>query len=212
MKGRVIDLGRMEYKLAWAQQKEAEASVISGGEDTLFFVEHDPVLTLSPGYHQENLLLSMPDYATRGIALERTDRGGDITYHGPGQLTIYPVFDVSRHGRDLHRWLRDLEETMLLVLRELNIEGRRFPPHTGVWIGDQKVAAIGVKIRKWVSTHGIALNCLDTLDGFDTIVPCGIQGYGVTSLSVALGRGVGLNEAKPLVVRAFQEVFELDFD
>ncbi len=197
----------MPYLAAWEIQKEIAEQVIAGGEDTLILVEHPPVLTLGANFHEENLLLPVQEYEAQGIEVHRTDRGGDVTYHGPGQLVMYPIFDVSRHGKDLHRWMRDLEETQLQILRELNIEGRRFPPHTGAWIGDLKVAAIGVKIRRWVSLHGIALNCSVDLATFDTFVPCGIQGYGVTSLSAELGRDVAVAEIRPLAARAFDSVF-----
>ena len=207
MSSRVIDLGLCEYREAWDRQLEVQASVLEGGEDVLILVEHPPVLTLGANFHEENLLLSREEYASRGIDVVRTDRGGDVTYHGPGQVVMYPVFDVSRHGRDLHKWMRDLEETMLLVCAEYGLEARRFAPHTGAWVGDLKIAAIGVKVRRWVSVHGIALNCSNDLGAFETIVPCGIEGYGVTSLSQELGRSVGIEEVKPKVVEAFDRVF-----
>ncbi len=142
-----------------------------------------------------------------GVAIHRTDRGGDVTYHGPGQLVLYPVFDVARLGRDLHKFLRDLEEATIQLLDGFGLEGRRFPPHTGVWVKDRKIAAIGIKVRRWVSLHGIALNCENDLSPFDAIVPCGIQGYGVTSLSQELGRSVSVEEAKGAAIRAFETVF-----
>jgi lipoyl(octanoyl) transferase len=151
--------------------------------------------------------LGREEYGKKGIDLVETDRGGDVTFHGPGQLVMYPIFDVSRHGRDLHKWMRDLEETMLLVCREFGLEGRRFAPHTGAWVGDLKIAAIGVKVRRWISLHGIALNCSNDLGAFELIVPCGIQGYGVTSLSDAVGREVSVEEAKGHAIDGFETVF-----
>ena len=203
----VRDLGVLEYHAAWDIQREVAESVLAGGDDFLLLVVHPPVLTLGANFHEENLLYTPEEYSARGIAVERTDRGGDVTYHGPGQLVIYPIFDVARHGKDLHRWMRDLEETMLQTCRAFGLEPRRFPPHTGAWIGDRKIAAIGVKMRRWVSTHGIALNVEQTPDAFSLIVPCGIQGYGVTSLKEELGRNVGLDEVKPVVIAAFADVF-----
>lgn len=211
MNGVVRDLGLMGYEAAWDVQKEVAETVIAGGPDTLLFVEHPPVLTLGANFHEENLLLTREEYAARGIEVIRTDRGGDVTYHCPGQIVIYPIFDVARHGKDLHKWMRELEETQLYVLHHFGLNGRRFAPHTGAWIGDRKVAAIGVKIRRWVSLHGIALNCENELSDFDLIVPCGIQGYGVTSLSQELGRSVGINEVKLVVTEAFAQVFGLSF-
>ena len=204
------DLGRLEYRAAWDVQREAAAQVKSGGPDTLLLVEHDPVLTLGAGFHAENLLASGAACRHAGVAVERTDRGGDVTYHGPGQLVMYPVFDLRRHGKDLHRWMRDLEETQIRLLAQFGLTGRRFPPHTGAWIGDKKVAAIGVKIGGWISTHGIALNCEPDLTGFRLIVPCGIKEYPVTSLSAELGRSVPRAEALPVAVAAFEAVFGLE--
>lgn len=203
----VRDLGEMEYHAAWDIQREVAESVLAGGDDTLLLVVHPPVLTLGANFHEENLLFTPAQYEERGIAVERTDRGGDVTYHGPGQLVAYPIFDVSRHGKDLHRWMRDLEETMLLTCAHFGLAARRFPPHTGAWIGNLKIAAIGVKMRRWVSTHGIALNVEETPEAFSLIVPCGIQGYGVTSLSQELGRPVALDEVRSVVVSAFTQVF-----
>lgn len=180
----VEDWGRVPFREAYARQVAYVEEVRAGTRpDTLVFVEHDPVFTLGANFHEENLLLPREEYAERGFDLVKTDRGGDVTYHGPGQLVAYPIFDLTSRGRDLHRWLRELEEVVIRTLAEFGIEGRRFPPHTGVWVGDRKIAAIGIKVRRWVSFHGIALNVANDLSPFDLIVPCGIRGYGVTGLS-----------------------------
>ncbi|MBX3112837.1 MAG: lipoyl(octanoyl) transferase LipB [Fimbriimonadaceae bacterium] len=196
----------MAYRPAWDRQLEVHAEVLAGGDDTLVLVEHEPVVTLGANYHPANLRLAETEYAKKGIEVVQNDRGGDVTYHGPGQLVAYPVFDLRRHGQDLHRWMRELEETMLLVCASHGLSGRRFAPHTGAWVGDKKIAAIGVKVRKWVSFHGVALNC-EPQPNFATIVPCGIPGYGVTSLTEEVGRLVGVEETKPRVVMAFEQVF-----
>lgn len=202
------DLGRMAHAEAYQEQLRVHEQVRSGAQpDTLLFVEHDPVLTLGANFHESNLLLSAEEYARRGIAIERTDRGGDVTYHGPDQLVIYPIFDLNRHGRDLHRWLRDLEEAVILALASFGVEGRRFAPHTGVWVEDRKIAAIGIKVKQWVNLHGIALNCCNDLSVFEWFIPCGIEGYGVTSLTECAGRPIELEDAKVAAVRAFGEVF-----
>jgi len=206
---KTVDLGRMPYAACVDVQRSLLEEVASGDRlNTLVFVEHDLVLTMGAAFHEANMLLPNAEYERRGIELVRTDRGGDVTYHGPGQLVIYPIFDLTRRGKDLHRWLRDLEETMILTLSSFGIEGKRFPPHTGAWVGDRKVAAIGIKVKKWVSMHGIALNCNNDLTPFESIIPCGIQGYGVTSLSEELGRNLTIEEAKPAVLDAFRQVFE----
>lgn len=208
-----VDLGRLGYEEAWARQREIADGVVQGTQpDTLLLVEHPPVLTLGANFHEENLRLSREVYAARGIEVVRTDRGGDVTYHGPGQLVAYPIFNLERHGRDLHQWMRQLEETVITVLGDYGLAGRRFPPHTGAWVGDVKIAAIGVKIRRWVSIHGLALNCESSAEAFDLIVPCGIRGYGVTSLTEQLGRTVTVDEVKPKLVHAFQRVFGLAWE
>lgn len=205
-----MDLGVMEYGACWAVQRERADAVLDGRlPDTLFFVRHPPVLTLGASFHEENLLLTRAEYASRGIQVERTDRGGDVTYHGPGQLVIYPIFDLTRHGRDLHAWMRGLEATMIQVCADFGIAARRFPPHTGAWIADRKVAAIGVKVRRWVNLHGIALNCSTDLGVFEWIVPCGIQQFGVTSISAELGQTISPEDAIEPAVRAFEEVFAM---
>lgn len=212
MNGVWIDLGRMGYRMCTELQRQILEEVLSEDRpNTLLFVEHPPVLTLGANFHDSNLLLTREEYRRRGIEVCETDRGGDVTYHGPGQLVIYPIFRIAEFGRDLHKWMRDLEEAMIRVLQSFGLEGRRFPPHTGVWIGDRKVAAIGIKVRKWVSMHGIALNCENDLSPFDLIVPCGIENYGVTSLSQAAGRRIAVSEARVASIAAFEDVFGLQF-
>jgi lipoyl(octanoyl) transferase len=209
----LVRLGRLSYAAALGVQLARQQEIIAAKADsTLILVEHEPVLTLGASFHEANLLLSHEEYRARGIAIEASGRGGDITYHGPGQLVAYPVFDLSQFGQDLHRWLRDLEEVFIRALGELGIASRRFPPHTGVWIGERKVAAIGVKVSRWVSIHGVALNCNCDLTPFDSIVPCGITGYGVTSVSEALGRDVSVEDAEPAVLRGFASVFGIELD
>jgi lipoyl(octanoyl) transferase len=206
---RVIDLGRMGYKACWDLQKRVHAArVAERVPDTLLFVEHDPVLTHGASFDPANLLLTPEQYREKGIDVIRTDRGGDVTFHGPRQLVIYPIFHV---GNDLHKWLRNLEETMIRVLSKFDLEGYRFPPHTGVWVNHRKVAAIGIRVSRWVSMHGIALNCDNDLTPFSLIIPCGIQGYGVTSLSKESGGDVSIQDAMPRVVSSFSDVFDVEF-
>lgn len=211
MKGSMIDLGHMAYAKAWEVQKDVHQKVMEGAPDTLIFVEHPPVLTLGASFHAENLLFTPEEYQQRGIEVITTDRGGDVTFHGPNQLVIYPIFDLTRHGKDLHKWMRDLEESIILLCQSLGIEAGRKPPHTGVWIDHAKVAAIGVKVKRWVSMHGIALNCNNDLAPFGWIIPCGITEYPVTSLSKVLTQDISIDDAKPLCVDAFSSVFDLEF-
>lgn len=208
--GNVVRLGTLDYEVCWDIQRAVAHRVAEGRlADTLLFVEHPPVLTLGARFREENLLLSRDQYHERGISVVRTDRGGDVTFHGPNQQVAYPIFDLRNHGRDLHKWMRDLEETVIRLLSGLGISGERNPPHTGVWVGGEKVAAIGVRVSKWVSIHGIALNCDNDLSPFDLIVPCGIRGAAVTSLTKLAGRRVTTREASELWITSFESVFGL---
>lgn len=205
----VVDLGRMAYDPSVEVQREILEEVVAGHRpSTLLLVEHDPVLTLGANFHAENLLFSLEHYAERGIQIVRTDRGGDVTYHGPGQLVAYPIFDLQPLGKDLHRWLRDLEETVIDTLRHWNLQGTRNPANTGVWIENRKICAMGIKVRRWVSMHGLALNCSTDLSVFQSFVPCGVRGdYGVTSISQETHHPVTLSQVKPLLTSAFLRRF-----
>ena len=203
------DLGTLPYEAAWAVQREAVEEILNGGPERVLLVEHPPVLTLGAAFHVENLLLPEEEYRSRGIDLVRTDRGGDVTYHGPGQLVAYPLLDLSRRGRDLHRYLRLLEEAVIGAVGALGLPGERNAVNTGVWIGNRKVCAMGIKVRRWVTMHGLALNCDTDLAPYATIVPCGVRGdYGVTSLSRELGRRVTVEEAKPVLIERLRDTLE----
>lgn len=214
MTGRWTNLGRMPYAACTELQKRVMAGVIAGDlPDTLLFVEHDPpVFSLGASFHDENLLLPVEEYRKLGFDVEPTERGGDVTFHGPDQLVAYPIFHLDLVGKDLHRWLRELEEAVIVALRDWSLEGYRFPPHTGVWVNGAKVCAIGIKVRKWVSMHGIALNVCNDLSPFDLIVPCGIKGYGVTSIERESGSSVTLADSRRAFTDAFREVFGISFE
>jgi lipoate-protein ligase B len=211
-KGAYVDLGSIEYNRCWALQRTiAEKRAAGAVPDILLALQHPPVLTLGAGFHESNLLLSKEQYAERGIELIRTDRGGDVTFHGPNQLVLYPIFNIKELGRDVHTWLRDLEQCVIEICKTFGIAAKRFPPHTGVWSGNRKLAAIGVKISRWISVHGIAVNCDNDLSPFDLIVPCGIVGFGVTSLSVESHKQITVQQALPAAVAAFENVFSKTF-
>lgn len=211
MTARLRNLGTRSYLESWKIQKEVCQEVQEGAPDTLILVQHPAVMTLGAAFQSGNLLLRPADYEAKGIEIVTTDRGGDVTLHNPGQLVVYPIFNLENHGRDLHLWMRQLEETMIQVCAKLGIDAGRRPPNTGCWIGDLKVASMGVKVKKWVSLHGIALNCCNDLSPFGLIIPCGIPGRPMTSLSQILGREVSVSEAAGLTVLAFEEVFSLTF-
>lgn len=205
----VLDLGHLGYEEAFARQLEIHAAVLEGSRpSTLLLVEHDPVVTLGAAYHEENLLHDRDAYAGLGVEVYPTDRGGDVTYHGPGQLVAYPIFRLDEIGRDLHRYLRGLEAAVIDVAAGYGLSAERNAVNTGVWVENRKFCAIGIKVRRWVTLHGLALNCDVDLKGFSLIVPCGIGGgYGVTSLTRELGRTVTIDEAKPRLVESLRKVF-----
>lgn len=202
-------LGRIPYPAALALQ-EALVRERRAGEipDTLLLLEHPHVITLGSGSHTENLLASEAERTARGIELFRTGRGGDVTYHGPGQLVGYPILDLKPDRCDLHRYLRGLEEMLIGVLARFGIAGSRKAGLTGVWAGDRKLAAIGVRVSSgWITSHGFALNVCSDLSFFDTIVPCGIREYGVGSLSSVAGRQIDVADAIGAVEDAWPAVF-----
>ena len=212
--GWVVDLGTMEYEATWDLQKKVALKVWQKQiPDVLLLVEHPPVYTLGRGARGswQNLIWDQDKRNREGITVVEVDRGGDITYHGPGQIVGYPIFDLNRYGRDLHRYLRNLEEALIRALQEFDISAGRMPPNTGVWVGNEKVAAIGVKASKWITQHGFSLNIAPNLEHFQGIVPCGIQDKGVTSVQRILNRPIALDEVKPAVVRGLSQVFAVDF-
>jgi lipoate-protein ligase B len=199
----------MEYEPCVELQRAVLEEVVAGTRpSTLLLVEHEPVLTLGANFHNENLLFPIEEYERRGIQVRRSDRGGDVTYHGPGQLVAYPIFNLEALGKDLHRWLREMEETVIAALRYWGLEGTRNAANTGVWIENRKICAMGIKVRRWVSMHGLALNCDTDLATFGLFVPCGVRGdYGVTSISAEAGIKVSMDDAKPILVAAFRQRF-----
>lgn len=205
----LLDLGPLAYEPSLAIQREVLEQVVTGTRpSTLILVEHDPVLTLGANFHEENLLFPVSEYERRGIQVIRTDRGGDVTYHGPGQLVAYPIFDLQPLGKDLHRWLRSMEETVIAALQHWSLEGTRNPANTGVWIENRKICAMGIKVRRWVSMHGLALNCDIDLAPYGLFVPCGVRGdYGVTSISQEAAKTVTIDKARPILVNAFRQNF-----
>lgn len=207
------DLGIVPYADALALQRTLHAQRVAGAiPDTLLLLEHPPVITLGKAFHPEHLRYAREFYAQQGIELHPTDRGGDVTCHNPGQLVGYPIFDVAQHGRDLHKFLRDIEQAIIDALRNFGVEAHREAGYTGVWVGDAKIAAIGIKVTKWVSMHGFALNVNNDLRLFQTIVPCGIADRPVTSLQQVLGRDVPMEQVKQAVARAFERVFGFRFE
>lgn len=188
-------LGRVGY----ADGLELQAQLVADRQagripDTLLLLEHDPVFTLGRNARKENVLFAEDALRARGFDVFETGRGGDVTYHGPGQLVGYPILDLSPDRRDVHRYVRNLEEVMIRTCRDYGIEAGRIPGLTGTWVGHEKIGAIGVRISRWITSHGFAFNVATDLSPFSLIVPCGIPDRGVTSLERLLQRAVPLPE------------------
>lgn len=219
------DLGRIDYQQAWdyqeqlLQQNVRIKQAIAKGEGTgqttnfLLFCEHPPVYTLGKSGHMENLLISDEQMEEKGIGFVPTNRGGDITFHGPGQVVGYPIFDLEQFFTDIGKYLRFMEEIIIRTLAEYDIKGDRSAGETGVWLDPhdpsraRKICAMGVRCSRWVTMHGFALNVNTDLDYFNNIVPCGITDKKVASLHKELGREVPLSEVREKISRHFAEVF-----
>lgn len=205
----VENLGRRPYGEVLELQRAIAAERIAGGRpDTLLLVEHDPVVTLGRSTKREHLLLSEKALAERGVELFDIERGGDVTFHGPGQLVGYPIFDLQQHRQDLHWYLRQVEQALIDALATYDIVGGRVEKYTGVWVENRKIASIGVHARSWVTWHGFALNVSTDLSYFDMMVPCGIPQVTMTSISRELARVVSLEEVADSVTSAFTSVFD----
>lgn len=198
----------IEYREAYERQKRLWSLRLSGEiPDSLLLLEHPPTFTIGKSGKLENLLLTKEALAQRGISLFFTDRGGDITYHGPGQLVVYPIIDLRNCGKDIHRYVRSLEEAVIRTLADFSIAAGRDEKHVGVWVGPEKIAAIGVGVRKWVTMHGLALNVNPNLEHFVLINPCGILDRGITSMTKLLGREVPMEDVAERLAGHFAEVF-----
>lgn len=185
----------MAYADAFALQRELHAERAAGARpDTLILLTHSPVITLGRGTHAENLLKTPEECRALGVEVEETDRGGDITYHGPGQLVGYPIVDLRTRGLGPREFLRALEESLIRLLGDYGVTAGRVEGLTGAWVGDEKVAAIGIRISRGVSMHGFALNVTTDLEEFDLIVPCGIRDRGVTRMSDLLPEPVTVDD------------------
>ncbi|MCG7858794.1 lipoyl(octanoyl) transferase LipB [Flavihumibacter sp.] len=217
------DLGQMDYQQAWDMQEDLLLSNVtkkgsglaSNTEHHLLFVEHPPVYTLGKSGHMEHVLISEVEREEKGIAFFKTNRGGDITFHGPGQLVGYPIFDLEKFYTDIGKYLRNLEEVIILTMAAYGLKGERSAGETGVWLDPQvqgkerKICAMGVRCSRWITMHGFAFNVNTDLSYFDHIVPCGIKQKAVTSLEKELGQTPDMEEVKQIVKRSFETVFQI---
>jgi lipoyl(octanoyl) transferase len=204
--------GRVAYADGLRLQADLVAQRQRGeGDDTLLLLEHPRVLTLGRNTRAENVLLDEAALRERGFETFEVGRGGDVTYHGPGQLVGYPILALGEDEKDAHAYLRRLEDVLIATLADFGVDGFRHPPHTGVWVdrpgGPRKVAAIGVRLSRWVTSHGFALNVDCDLADFDVIVPCGIRDYGVTSMAEVLGGAVELDQVASRIPEHFARIF-----
>jgi lipoyl(octanoyl) transferase len=197
------DAGRLSYAEGLALQKKVVARRVAKEiPDSLIFVEHPPVITMGKMSKAEHVIGTRP-----GVEVVSTPRGGDVTYHGPGQIVGYPIVDLTAGGLGLKKFLENLEEVMIRAVEPYGIRAGRQAGMTGAWVGDRKIGAIGVRVEKWVTSHGFALNANTDLSGFDLIIPCGLQGKGVTSIAREIGRDVDLDELRRSVAAIFGTVF-----
>jgi len=200
----IQNIGRKSYKAVWDLQKEMQQQRINGNiEDTLILVEHDPVYTLGKNANEDHLLQSRDE----SVDVFNIERGGDITFHGPGQLVGYPILDLSNYKKSVSWYMRTLEQLTIDVLKEFGIIAERIEGLTGVWVGDEKIAAQGVRISRWVTMHGFALNVNPDLSFYEGIIPCGIFDHGVTSMEQLLGEKQDMETVKKIVVEKFNHLF-----
>ena len=205
------DLGFIDYKEAWDLQKGiSENRFNKKVNDVFFLLEHPHTYTLGKVAERKNLVCSEEYLDKNKISVYDIDRGGDITYHGPGQIVGYPIIDLNEWQKDTHKYLRALEEVIILTCAHYGLKCGREPKYTGVWIEDRKIAAIGIKVSRWITMHGFAFNINTDLSLFSGIIPCGISDKDVTSLNRELGRKIEINEVKTLLVSNFKEVFGYD--
>jgi len=227
-KVKLINLGSKDYKDTWEYQETLFQSIVDIKIDNrrnnltnktanyLIFVEHPHVYTLGKSGDMSNLLLNEEQLAEKGASFYKINRGGDITYHGPGQLVGYPILDLDNFFTDIHKYLRFLEEVIIKTLEEYGIKATRSEGETGVWLDvgtpfARKICAMGVRTSRWVTMHGFALNVNVNLGYFDNIIPCGIKGKAVTSIEAELGKKVSMEEVQQKILKHFSELFEVEF-
>jgi lipoyl(octanoyl) transferase len=205
-------LGVIPYSVALELQRDLARRRIAGeiDEDMLLLLEHPPVVTLGRTAKEAHIVSSPERLRARGVEVHEVERGGDVTFHGPGQLVGYPIFDLKRHRKDLHWYLRQVEEALIVALAEVGIDAERNTGYTGVWTRGRKIASIGVHARDWVTWHGFALNVTTDLSYFDLIVPCGIPEVQMTSVTRELGSELSMDWMSDIVARAFGHVFALE--
>lgn len=209
----LIDTGLRKYSEMWNFQKSLFEEVNSSRNGNfLIFTEHPPVITIGKSGKLENIVTDQKQLTSEGIDFFKIDRGGDATFHGPGQIVCYPIFNLNEFKKDINWYLRSLEEIIILTLEKYGIKGSRIAGLTGVWVENNKICAIGVKISRWITMHGFALNVNTDLSYFKNIVPCGIANKGVTSMAEQLDKSMSIELVKMKLIHYFKEIFELDIE
>ncbi len=206
----VLEVERICYNDAFElQRKLVSARSNNKIEDTLILLEHNPVITVPGTQTLDNILVPLEILEQEGIEVCRTDRGGDVTYHGPGQVVGYSIMDLKEQGRDLHRYIRNVEQVLIDTLKDYGIAAERDPKHPGVWTGNKKIAAIGIAVKNgWITMHGFALNVNPDMNHFTMIVPCGITDKGVTSMAEKLGAPVDRRALQEKLIRHYAKIFD----
>ena len=206
----VYQLRLIEYGEAYELQKRLHRERLNGNiSDTLLLLEHPPTLTIGRSGSMENVLVSREKLADEGITLFFIERGGDVTFHGPGQLVGYPIMDLSSRGKDIQRYVRDIEEVLIRTLKDFSIAAARDESHAGVWVGNEEIAAIGLSVRRWVTMHGFALNVSPNLEHFSYINPCGFPDRRATSMAELLGQTPSMKTVPERLLAHFSEVFHV---
>ncbi|MEW5923248.1 MAG: lipoyl(octanoyl) transferase LipB [Candidatus Zixiibacteriota bacterium] len=203
-----IELGRTKYKKAWEIQKKlVKIRAQEKIPDCLLVTEHDPVITMGRGASKKNLLVPTEQLKKKKIELYEVERGGDITFHGPGQIVLYPILDLHERGQDVHQYLRDLEHFIIMALQQIGLEAYTKKGLTGIWVNSHKIGAIGVAVSRWVTYHGLALNVNTDMKYFDLINPCGITDHPVGSIAGILGVDIEMEYLSELLVENFADLF-----
>ncbi len=212
-RGHVIDIDLIDYRRAWDFQRElVTAKVKSDLPDILILLEHNPVITLGRRGNRQHILASPEVLTAEGIKVYHVERGGEVTYHGPGQIVGYPILNLRNWRRDVSWYLFNLEEVLIRTLGDFGIEGTRNRLNRGVWVGDSKIGSIGVAITRWVTYHGFSLNVSPNMDHYSLIMPCGLEGIEIISFKEILGKEPDHRRVRDSISRHFQQVFEMELE
>ncbi len=209
----LLNLGLQKYNNAWNLQKQIFQEVTKNrNQNYLILTEHPPVITLGKSSKEKNIVTNQNVLQSENIDVVEIDRGGDVTFHGPGQIVGYPIFNLENFKKDIHWYLRSIEEIIIQTLNHFEISAGRIKDLTGVWVNNQKICAIGIKVTRWVTMHGFALNVSTQLDYFNHIIPCGINDRSVTSMQEVKNQNISLEQVKEKICESFEKVFNIEIE